>query len=145
MRSLYDDERLKMTAPRACYYCGSGERLTVDHLIPRVRGGQDGADNLIWACRACNSSKQGRDMLVWASTRGFFPSILLLRRYLKIVACYCEEHGHMGVQLARSGDIDTPFDVRLLPTSFPPLVDLRLWVPPEKGETEPGRAIAPEK
>ena len=25
MRSLYDDERLKMTAPQACYYCGQWE------------------------------------------------------------------------------------------------------------------------
>ncbi len=86
MRSLYDDERLKMVVPQACCYCGSGGPLTVDHLIPRVRGGADEADNLVWACRSCNSSKHGRDMLEWATAKGFFPSILLLRRYLKIVA-----------------------------------------------------------
>ena len=36
MRSLYDDERLKMTMPQACYYCGSTVALSVDHLIPRL-------------------------------------------------------------------------------------------------------------
>jgi 5-methylcytosine-specific restriction endonuclease McrA len=57
MRSLYDDERLKMTVPQACYYCDAQGKLAVDHLIPKVRGGPDEADNLIWACRSCNSSK----------------------------------------------------------------------------------------
>ena len=99
MRSLYDDERLKMTAPQACYYCGHGNNLTVDHLVSLVRGGPDEADKLIWACRSCNSSKNGRDMLVWANSKGFFPSILLLRRYIKIVARYCEENRYMDTDL----------------------------------------------
>ena len=41
MRSLYDDERIKMTVPQACYYCGAEGNLAVDHLIPRIRGGAD--------------------------------------------------------------------------------------------------------
>ena len=128
MRSLYDDERLKMTVPQACYYCGHRDNLTVDHLVPLVRGGPDEADNLIWACRSCNSSKQGRDMLVWANSKGFFPSILLLRRYIKIVARFCEEKGHMDINLENFPEINAPFDVRLLPTKFPPLPELNLWV-----------------
>ncbi len=39
MRSLYHDERLKMTMPQACYYCASTDSLAVDHLIPRIKGG----------------------------------------------------------------------------------------------------------
>ena len=27
MRSLYDDERIKMTASQACYYCGDTRNL----------------------------------------------------------------------------------------------------------------------
>ena len=131
MRSLYDDERLKMTAPQACYYCGARGKLTVDHLIPIVRGGPDEADNLIWACRSCNSSKHGRDMLVWANAKGFFPSILLLRRYIKIVARYCEENGYMDTDLDHFTQTNVPFDVRLLPTKFPPLPELKLWVNPK--------------
>ena len=56
MRSLYQDERLKMTMPQACYYCGSLDDLAVDHLIPRIKGGADESDNLIWACRCCRPS-----------------------------------------------------------------------------------------
>ena len=88
MRSLYDDERIKMTAPQACYYCGDSHRLCVDHLIPKMRGGPDASDNLIWACRRCNSSKGGRDLLEWMMARNCFPALLLLRRYIKIVARY---------------------------------------------------------
>lgn len=142
MRSLYDDERLKMTVPQACYYCGAEGHLAVDHLIPRIRGGPDEADNLIWACRACNSSKQGRDMLVWATSKGFFPSVLLLRRYLKIAARFCDENGHMDVALDRITERDMPFDVALLPTRFPPLAELRLWVyPPGGGSRTPTSPI----
>jgi len=130
MRSLFHDERLKMTLPQACYYCGSNDNLAVDHLIPRIKGGADEADNLIWACRSCNSSKQGRDMLEWMNTKGEFPSILLLRRYLKIVARHCEQRNCMDVDLSEARELELPFDLSLLPTEFPPLPGLRRWVYP---------------
>lgn len=130
MRSLYDDERLKMTAPRACSYCGSKSRLSVDHLIPRIKGAPDDSDNLVWACRSCNSSKQGRDMLSWAVGKGLFPSVLLLRRYTKLVARYCHENELLDTPLTDYDARTTPFDARLLPTVFPPLSELKLWVEP---------------
>ena len=130
MRTLYDDERLKMTMPQACYYCGSVENLAVDHMIPRIGGGADEADNLIWSCRTCNSSKGGRDMLAWMNSRGDFPSILLLRRYTKIVARYCDREGCMDVEMVRSDELGLPFVLSLLPTRFPPLIELRRWVYP---------------
>lgn len=133
MRSLYDDERIKMTAPQACYYCGTKGRLTVDHLIPRIRGGQDEADNLIWACQPCNSSKGSRDLLAWSTAKGFFPSVLLLRRYLKIVARFCERQDMMNTELAEAVGTEMPFDLSLLPTKFPPLKDLKLWMYPDEG------------
>ncbi|MFZ2447834.1 MAG: HNH endonuclease [Syntrophobacteraceae bacterium] len=132
MRSLYDDERLKMIVSQACFYCGSRLNLAVDHLIPRIKGGSDESDNLIWACRKCNSSKQGRDMLLWMQSKGIFPPVLLLRRYMKIVAHHCEEHGHMDMELSQAGEVDMPFDLRLLPVEFPPLSELKLWAYPEE-------------
>ncbi|MGI6608934.1 MAG: HNH endonuclease [Limnochordia bacterium] len=130
MRSLYHDERLKMTMPQACYYCGSDDSLAVDHLIPRIKGGRDEAGNLVWACRSCNSSKQGRDMLEWMKLKCRFPSVLLLRRYIKVVAGHCELHGCMDVTLAEAQHLELPFDLRLLPTQFPPLNGLQRWVHP---------------
>ncbi|MGI6209115.1 MAG: HNH endonuclease [Anaerolineae bacterium] len=44
-----------------CVYCG--ERITeptVDHIIPRHRGGPHSWENLVTACPACNRKKGGR-------------------------------------------------------------------------------------
>lgn len=41
----------------ACQYCGDGEDLTCDHVMPLARGGTNDLDNLTTACRSCNSSK----------------------------------------------------------------------------------------
>ena len=138
MRPLYDDERVKMVFPRACCYCGAIERLSIDHLIPRMRGGAHDADNLVWACRSCNSSKQGHDMLEWMKQKRSFPSILLLRRYVKLVARYCDEQGLLSTPLLEALQQPLPFALSLLPHSFPPLTELRLWVPPETRETPEG-------
>lgn len=43
-----------------CRYCGATDDLTIDHLIPRCRGGNDKPSNLVVACRSCNSSKGAR-------------------------------------------------------------------------------------
>ena len=69
-------------------------------------------------------------MVAWAASKGFFPSILLLRRYTKIVARYCEQNGYMDLELSTVPEEDMPFDVRLLPTKYPPLEDLTLWISP---------------
>ncbi len=43
-----------------CQYCGHhGSDLTVDHVVPRHRGGQHTWENLVTACRACNHRKGG--------------------------------------------------------------------------------------
>ena len=64
-----DDERMKMVLPQACCYFGSREQLSVDHLIPTKRGGANTGDNLVWACRSCNSSKGAQDVLEWLAAR----------------------------------------------------------------------------
>jgi 5-methylcytosine-specific restriction endonuclease McrA len=43
-----------------CQRCGTEERLTVDHIVPRVLGGDDSLSNLQVLCGSCNSSKGGR-------------------------------------------------------------------------------------
>ncbi|NCP84959.1 MAG: HNH endonuclease [Bacteroidetes bacterium] len=47
---------LKRDANR-CQYCGSRESLTLDHVIPRSRGGGDSWDNLVTCCASCNVKK----------------------------------------------------------------------------------------
>ena len=43
-----------------CAYCGSREKLTIDHIIPKSAGGRDTWLNLITACQSCNSKKGNR-------------------------------------------------------------------------------------
>lgn len=40
-----------------CQYCGSSKDLTLDHVLPKSRGGRTSWDNLITACKLCNSKK----------------------------------------------------------------------------------------
>ncbi|MBN1638347.1 MAG: HNH endonuclease [Ignavibacteriales bacterium] len=44
-----------------CVYCGRGDlQLTLDHIIPRSRGGGDTWENLVAACLKCNNKKGDR-------------------------------------------------------------------------------------
>ena len=44
-----------------CAYCGRGDLpLTLDHIIPRSRGGEDNWENLVSACLPCNNKKGDR-------------------------------------------------------------------------------------
>lgn len=40
-----------------CQYCGSSKHLTIDHVIPRSKGGKTNWNNLITACHRCNVVK----------------------------------------------------------------------------------------
>lgn len=51
--------------PQGCVFCGSKEELTSDHLIPRNRGGDDSSDNLVLACRLCNTSRGDKGIFEW--------------------------------------------------------------------------------
>jgi 5-methylcytosine-specific restriction endonuclease McrA len=46
-----------------CQYCGKrANDLTLDHVMPRHRGGQHTWDNVVAACRSCNHRKGGRTL-----------------------------------------------------------------------------------
>lgn len=43
-----------------CQYCGANSTLTVDHVIPRSRGGDHAWDNIVTCCSPCNHKKNDR-------------------------------------------------------------------------------------
>ncbi len=48
-----------------CVYCGDefpAEQLSVDHVQPRVKGGDRSGGNLVTACGACNTRKGHRSL-----------------------------------------------------------------------------------
>lgn len=40
-----------------CQYCGSPKDLSIDHVLPRSRGGGSNWKNLVTACKPCNARK----------------------------------------------------------------------------------------
>jgi 5-methylcytosine-specific restriction endonuclease McrA len=44
----------------ACQYCGSRSNLTVDHVIPRSKGGTSSWENIVASCAPCNRRKGDR-------------------------------------------------------------------------------------
>jgi hypothetical protein len=56
-KDLYDRDRY------TCAYCGHkfpGNKLSKDHIIPRVQGGKDTWTNLVTSCKPCNQKKADR-------------------------------------------------------------------------------------
>ena len=43
-----------------CQRCGSRRMLSIDHIVPRSKGGADHVDNYQTLCRRCNSGKRDR-------------------------------------------------------------------------------------
>lgn len=58
------------TFNHACAYClRKGLKLTRDHVIPVTRGGLDNPENVVPACKWCNSSKGNKVLVVWYCAR----------------------------------------------------------------------------
>lgn len=58
-------ERLALFGAQ-CYYCGETEGvMTRDHIEPLLKGGAHDPENLIPACKSCNSAKGPRLLLEW--------------------------------------------------------------------------------
>lgn len=51
--------------PRVCEFCGSDSNLSFDHIIPHKRGGPDSAENMVLACKHCDSSKGSKGLYEW--------------------------------------------------------------------------------
>lgn len=71
-----------------CQYCGRRfptHQLSIDHVVPRSRGGETTWENVVCACLACNVSKGGRTphearmKLIQAPVRPKRNPVLLMR------------------------------------------------------------------
>lgn len=50
-------QRLYKRDNNECAYCGSKKELTIDHILPKSRGGKNSWSNLITCCLPCNLKK----------------------------------------------------------------------------------------
>ncbi|CAB1081048.1 HNH endonuclease family protein [Olavius algarvensis Delta 1 endosymbiont] len=62
-----------------CAYCGATrEKLSIDHIVPKSRGGKMTFENCVAACRPCNLKKGGRtpnEAKMYLKTRPYQPTI----------------------------------------------------------------------
>jgi 5-methylcytosine-specific restriction endonuclease McrA len=66
-----------------CQYCGATRELTLDHVMPRSRGGKTSWENLITACKSCNSRKGDltpEEARMPMRSRPFKPNFVLFLR-----------------------------------------------------------------
>ncbi len=119
VRTLFDDEKIKLLLGQKCSYCGSEENLALDHIFPKKYGGKDTGDNLIYACRKCNSSKGKKDLMEWMISKEQFPALLILRRYLKLVIEFCEKENYMNSPLEDLRKLELPFNIDFIPIDYP--------------------------
>lgn len=75
--TLADLRRIFAEQGGKCAYCGDQlylrkrGGLSIDHVIPLVRGGSNYPENLVCACISCNSSKNDRLLDEWIAVRGW--------------------------------------------------------------------------
>jgi len=119
VRTLFDDEKIKILSGQKCSYCGTTKDLSLDHIFPKKFGGKDVGDNLIYACRSCNSSKGKKDLMEWMASNGQFPPLMILRRYLKLIIEFCDKENLMGISVEDLKNQNYPFNIESVPVSFP--------------------------
>ena len=92
-----------------CVYCGivrEPEMLSIDHVQPKVRGGDGSAGNVVTACMACNTAKASRPLAQFLAEnpdarRNFFEHARYVwSRHLRAVA----------EELVRRGVVERPKD-----------------------------------
>ena len=71
-------DRLKLDY---CVYCGSTEKMTIDHIIPIDKGGTNDPKNLVTACLSCNASKRNSFFIDW-----YIKSKKITRSLIEIIA-----------------------------------------------------------
>lgn len=114
-----------------CWYCGKElppSELTIDHVFPRSKGGKNNMDNIIMACKSCNSSKGNMDLFEWYSTvRKEWPPINVLVHYLKNIYLYSKEHGLIDKHSVELDKMSLPFNWRYIPIRYPQPIDYAPW------------------
>tara|TARA_B100000700_G_C14918577_1_gene795921 strand:- start:264 stop:659 length:396 start_codon:yes stop_codon:yes gene_type:complete len=56
---------------KSCIYCGETSE-SIDHILPRSRGGLSITENCVPACLACNGNKSDQEIFEWYRRKRFY-------------------------------------------------------------------------
>jgi hypothetical protein len=104
VRQLSRAERLACALERdgaKCVWCArrlhvGGAEASVDHLVPRLKGGPSWSENEVAACRRCNRARGHVAPLEWlrrCQEQGLEPSVEIIVDRLQSLARAIEERG----------------------------------------------------
>jgi len=62
----------------------------------------------------------------WCIEKNNFPSVFVLRRYIKLIYLHCKQENLLDLTLEEIRQVELPFDIFALPYEFPPLSELAL-------------------
>jgi len=119
IKTFFDDEKIKLQTGQICNYCGVNEKLSLDHIFSQKSGGKDDAENLIYACQTCNTSKGKKNLMEWMKYREEFLPLTIIRRYLKLVYKFCYDNDLLDKKIEELATMKLPFEITLLPTNYP--------------------------
>jgi hypothetical protein len=93
--TILRENKLLVMSEKICVYCEKPcDELQWEHIIPRSRGGFDTIDNMVLACRGCNSTKGTYDLFEWyGKDRQYEIPRLVLGKYLKLIFDIHEQMG----------------------------------------------------
>lgn len=66
-----------------CMYCGDNSNLTIDHIVPKSKGGKTAWENLVTACNRCNNLKDNKyphEVGLKLKTTPKMPNIIMFLR-----------------------------------------------------------------
>jgi 5-methylcytosine-specific restriction endonuclease McrA len=75
-----------------CAYCGTNRPLQRDCVLPLSRGGRYTLENIVPACRSCNTSKCNDEITGWMRRKGLDEQAFLLR-HLEIRTTLAQQFG----------------------------------------------------
>lgn len=84
-----------------CIYCGKNDKLTIEHIFPRVYGGEDIPDNVVRVCQSCNSSKSYKGFYEWKGLKEKDnQSRIAEGKYLKYLYAKHEKNGTLDCKVS---------------------------------------------
>jgi hypothetical protein len=91
-----------------CAYCGATTgTLQRDCILPISRGGRYTLQNVVPACRSCNSSKCSAEVTTWMRRKRLDERTFLVR-HAEIVSALSAARPHDPVRLAEPEESGTP-------------------------------------